>query len=85
MIFKNFRKRLVFFIVRRKLGLKEREPFVFVGQKSNAIYYFTEDALMKAWRGYIEKSGVSLNWLMDDSCEIQKCETKETSNVKEGN
>lgn len=72
MIFKNFKKRLVFFLVRRKLGLKEREAFQFVGQKSNAVYYFTEDSVMKAWHGHIEKSGVSLNWLMDDECEITK-------------
>lgn len=66
-------KRLIFFLVRRHLGLKIRQPFQFVGQKSNAVYYFTEDAVIKAWRGRIEKSGVSLNWLLDDECEIQIC------------
>ena len=65
-------KRLVVFLVRKRLGLKLREPFQFVGQKSKAVYYFTEDAVMKAWRGNIEKSGVSLNWLLDDGCEITK-------------
>jgi hypothetical protein len=66
-------KRLIVFLVRTRLGLKEREPFQFVGQKSNAVYYFTEDAVMKAWRGKIEKSGVSLNWLLDDDCKLKKC------------
>lgn len=66
-------KKIVFWMVRKKLGLKEREPFQFVNQKSNAVYYFTRDALLKAWRGSIEKSGVSLNWLLDDECEIKKC------------
>lgn len=65
-------KKLIFFLVRKHLGLKIREAFQFAGQKSNAVYYFTEDAVMKAWRGNIEKSGVSLNWLMDDDCEIIK-------------
>jgi hypothetical protein len=73
MIFKNFRKRLVFFLVRKRLGLKLREAFQFVGQKSNAVYYFAEDVIMKAWHGHIEPSGVSLNWLMNDECEIKKC------------
>lgn len=66
-------KRLIIFLVRRRLKLKIREPFQFIGQRSKAIYYFTEDAVMKAWRGNIEKSGVSLNWLLDDECKIRKC------------
>lgn len=65
-------KRLIILLVRKRLGLKEREPFQFVNQRSNAVYYFTEDAVMKAWRGDVEKSGVSLNWLLDDECEIKK-------------
>lgn len=66
-------KRLIIFLVRRRLGLALREPFQFVGQKSNAVYYFAEDRVLKAWRGKIEKSNVSLNWLLDDDCEIKKC------------
>lgn len=66
-------KKLVILLIRKKLGLKEREPFQFVNQKSNAVYYFTEDAVMKAWRGNITKSTVSLNWLLDDECIIKKC------------
>lgn len=66
-------KKLIIFLIRKRLKLKEREPFQFVNQKSNAVYYFTEDAVMKAWRGVIEKSSVSLNWLLDDECVIRKC------------
>ena len=66
-------KKIVMFLVRKKMGLKIREPFQFVNQKTNAVYYFTEDAIMKAWRGVVEKSGVSLNWLLDDECVIKKC------------
>lgn len=67
-------KRIIIFLIRRRLGLKEYEPFQFAEQKSNAVYYFTEDGLKKAWRGNLEKSGVSLNWLLDDECKIKKLE-----------
>lgn len=66
-------KRLIIFLVRKHMGLKLREPFQFVNQKTNAVYYFAEDAVMKAWRGNVEKSNVSLNWLLDEGCEIKKC------------
>ena len=66
-------KKIIIGLIRKKLGLKEREPFQFVNQKSKAVYYFTKDAIMKAWRGDITKSTVSLNWLLDDECEIRKC------------
>lgn len=65
-------KKLIIFLIRRRLGLKKRQAFQFVNQKSNAVYYFTEDALMKNWRGYTVKSGVSINWLLDDECEIKR-------------
>ena len=71
-------RRLVIFLIRLKLKLKVREPFRFVGQKTNAVYYFTNDAVVKAWRGTVEKSSVSLNWLLDDECVITKCFEKET-------
>lgn len=66
-------KRVILYLVRKRLGLKTYEPFQFTNQKSNAVYYFTEDAVIKAWRGVVDKSGVSLNWLLDDECEIKKC------------
>jgi hypothetical protein len=64
-------KKLIIFLIRKRLGLKERQAFQFVNQKSNAVYYFTKDAIMKAWRGDIVKSTVSLTWLLDDECEIR--------------
>lgn len=63
-------KKLIIFLVRKHLKLKKYETFQFEGQKSNAVYYFTEDAVMKHWRGVTEKSHVSLNWLLDDECQI---------------
>ena len=82
-MFKNLTKRFIFFLVRTRLGLGLWEAFRFVGQKSNAIYFFTEDAVMKEWHGSHkgdftqEKSGVSLNWLLDDECKIEKVQEEE--------
>lgn len=65
-------KKLVIFLVRRKLGLKKGEHFKFVNQLSKYnTYYFTDDAVMKHTRRLGDiKSSVSLNWLLDDECEI---------------
>lgn len=65
-------RRFVIFLIRKKLGLKKYENFKFVNQKSDAVYYFTESSVMKRWRGQTVLSGVSINWLLDDECEIEK-------------
>lgn len=65
-------RRFVIFLIRKRLGLKKFEKFRFVGQKSNAVYYFTESNVMKLWHGQTVLSGVSVNWLLDDECEIEK-------------
>lgn len=65
-------RRFVIFLIRKKLGLKKYEDFKFVNQKSDAVYYFTESSVMKRWRGQTVLSGVSINWLLDDKCEIEK-------------
>lgn len=65
-------KRLVIYILRKNLGLKKYERFKFTGQKSDACYYFTEDAIMKVWNNHISLSGVSVNWLLNDDCEIER-------------
>ena len=70
-------KKLIVYLIRKRLGLKTYEMFRFVGQKVDATYYFTEDAVMKVWNGVTEKSGVSLNWLLDDECEIRRLECLE--------
>ena len=71
-------KRLIIFLVRKKLGLKKGEHFRFTNQFSSYnTYYFTDDAVMKHlghWTGEDVKSNVSLNWLLDDECEIVKVE-----------
>ena len=63
---------VIIFLIRKKLGLKKYEDFKFVNQKSDAIYYFTERNLMKRWRGQTMLSGVSINWLLDKDCKIER-------------
>lgn len=65
-------KRLIIFLIRKRLGLKKYQNFQFVGQKGNAFYYFTNVNIMKQYKGYINPSDVSLNWLLNDECEIRK-------------
>ena len=72
-------KRLIIFLVRKKLGLRKGEHFRFVNQSSPYnTYYFTDDAVMKhfgRWKGSDDvKSSVSLNWLLDDEYKIVKVE-----------
>jgi hypothetical protein len=65
-------RRFVIFLIRKKLGLKKFEKFKFVGQKTDAVYYFTESSVMKFWNNHTTLSGVSVNWLLDDDCEIER-------------
>lgn len=65
-------RRFVIFLIRKKLGLKKFEKFKFVNQKSDAVYYFTESNVMKFWHNQTVLSGVSVNWLLDDDCEIER-------------
>ena len=65
-------RRFVIFLIRKKLRLKKYENFKFVGQKSDAVYYFTESNVMKRWRGQTMLSGVSINWLLDNDCVIER-------------
>lgn len=67
-------KKLILYLIRKRLGLKKLEGFYFKGQKSNNYYFFTDDALIKIWRnsGHTEKSHVSLNYLLSDEVVIIK-------------
>lgn len=68
-------RRLIIFLVRKKLGLKKYEMFRFCNQKTRAEYYFTSDMVMKYMGGgYHEVSNVSLNWLLSSECKIEKYE-----------
>lgn len=65
-------RKFVIFLIRKKLGLRKYECFRFANQKSDAVYYFTESNVMKSWRGQTMLSGVSVNWLLDSDCEIER-------------
>ena len=69
-------RRLVLYLVRKKLGLKLYEDFKFENQKSYTEYYFTKKKLVKVVltpeNMYEEPSSVSLNFLLSDECKIVK-------------
>ena len=69
-------KRLIIFLIRRRLHLRKGERFRFTNQKNDNVYYFTADRLVKIpeTSGHMprrEKSLVSLNWLLSDDCEVE--------------
>ena len=71
-------KRLIIFLIRKRLGLKKYESFRFSNQKSNDIYYFNHICLMKEKvSGKIFASTASLNWILADDCEVVKIKTSE--------
>lgn len=63
-------KKLIIFLVRKRLGLKKNERFQFINQKSNAVYYFTDTEVRKVFLGEDYPSSVSINWLLNEECEI---------------
>lgn len=65
-------RKLVLFLIRKKLGLNKYEHFRFVGQKSDAVYWFTTYKVMKRWRKQTMQSSVSVNWLLDKDCKIER-------------
>lgn len=67
-------KRLIVFLIRRRLKLKKYERFQFTNQTDKTVwYYFESDRIVKSYsNGYTVSSSVSLNWLLDDLCEIKR-------------
>lgn len=63
-------RKLILFLIRRKLHVRKCQSFQFTNQKSDAVYFFGENVIWKLWNGKLEKSHVSLNWLISDGCEI---------------
>lgn len=63
--------RLIIFLIRLKLHLRRGQKFQFDNQKTDAIYWFTEEALMKMEKGLRYESGVSLNWLLNEDCKTK--------------
>ena len=69
-------KRLIVFLIRRRLKLKKYQRFRFKNQKTDNVYYFTEYRLIKIPEdkrpvSRAEKSLVSLNWLISHECEVE--------------
>ena len=70
-------KRLIIFLVRKRLGLKKYETFQFANQRDEFNYYWFNDTEL---RKYVSKEGiavdahVSLNWILHDECEILTCD-----------
>lgn len=65
-------RRIIIFLIRKRLGLKYRQPFKFANQKSKTdYYYFSKNNLMKVVNyDYTIPSEVSLNWILDKECKI---------------
>lgn len=69
-------ERLIVFLIRRRLRLKKYQRFRFKNQKTDNVYYFTANKLIKIPEdkrtiSRAEKSLVSLNWLLSDECEVE--------------
>lgn len=67
-------KKLIIFLIRKKLRLKKNEYFVFSNQKEKDVYYYFNDkGLIKIIPTQIPfvYSEVSLNWLLNDNCKIK--------------
>lgn len=70
-------KKLIVFLICKRLKLKTYEAFRFTNQRSQTdYYYFTETGVMKCASPIFapEPSRVSLNWLLHDDCEVEKIE-----------
>ena len=75
-------KKLILFLVRRKLGVKRLQAFRFANQKAPMNWYiFDNDGVLwkvEYWsnntKQILKRSKVSLNWLMDEACKIKICE-----------
>ena len=69
--------RIIIFLLRKRLHLKKNEQFQFKNQNSkNDYYYFTNTKIMKKSKKYnfCVESNVSLNWLLNKDCHIEKME-----------
>lgn len=65
-------RRLILFLVRKRLGLKKGQHFRFTNQRSDAYYFITSKKVWKQDKDGLSWSSVSLNWLLDDDCKIIK-------------
>lgn len=66
-------RKLVLFLIRRKLKVGVGTLFRFSNQKTGDLYFFTEDKLMKYVRSNEDAvlSDIPLNYILSDQCQIK--------------
>lgn len=71
-------KKIIVFLIRKKLGIKKNEPFKFRNQNSNSIVYaFVDNNLLKLQTRkdgsyfFCKLSSVNLNFLLSDKCYVK--------------
>lgn len=66
------KKKFILYLIRKHLGVKKYQKFRFENQANKTTYYYFNDIeVMKVYEnGFSERSRVSLNWLLNDECEI---------------
>ncbi len=69
-------KKLIIFLIRKKLKLRKKEMFRFINQNSgDDIYYFDSDELIEMKfrndKYYKRPSNIGLNWLLSNRCEVE--------------
>lgn len=68
-------KRIIWYLIRRKLGVKKYQQFIFTNQLSeNTSYMISSDKIFKVQGNRLKHSDVSINWLLSDECEIKVVE-----------
>lgn len=68
-------KRIIWFLIRIKLGVKKYQQFIFTNQLSeNTSYMISSDKIFKVQGNRLKHSDVSINWLLSDECEIKVVE-----------
>lgn len=70
-------QKIIIFLIRRRLGLKKYQYFRFTNQKTQDMYSFTNNKLVKTVMKNGRKvkavpSTASLNWLLSPECEVKK-------------
>ena len=74
-----FIRKLIISLLCKKLGVKKFQAFQFVNQRSEfEHYWFTNYSLRKVREdGLCEDAHVSLNWLLNENCEIMLVDADE--------
>lgn len=64
--------KLIMFLVRKKLKIKENEEFKFANQKEYCTFMFYKNEIVKFKNNQLLQSNVSLNFLLSEDCKIRK-------------